>query len=113
MKKLFWVACVSALVTSFGTVQVQADQTDAIMKAISGKTIVSETAEFKLRKNGRLTGKAGAVKFKGAWTVRDGKFCRTMTEPPEWVGTECQPTKLGDGTVAITGRNGTTVWKIK
>ncbi len=112
MKNFFLGASVSILVSSFGAIQVQADQTDAVMKALSGKTIVSPTAEFKLRKNGRLTGKAGSLKFKGSWTVRDGDFCRTLTEPKQWAGTECQPTKLGDGTVSITGRNGTNVWKI-
>ncbi|QCO54724.1 hypothetical protein EOK75_02300 [Pseudorhodobacter turbinis] len=111
MKKLFLVACISASIASFGTAQ--ADETETIKQAISGKTIVSGTAEIKLSKNGRMTGKAGSTTYKGAWTVRDGKFCRTITEPKKWAGTECQPTKLGGGIISLTGRNGPADWAIK
>lgn len=113
MRKPVLIACVSALIASFGAVQVQADQTEAITKAISGKTIFNDSAEFKVRKNGKLTGKAGKTKFKGAWAIRKGKWCRTFTEPKKWAGTECQPAKLSGNTITITGRNGPQVWKIK
>lgn len=92
---------------------------DADLKAtLSGKTIVSEenNAEFKLRRNGRLTGKAGTnqqVEFSGAWTIRDGRFCRTIQKPESWAGTECQAIELGQGTVTINGRNGPIQYVIK
>jgi len=83
-----------------------ADADANIKKQLSGKTIVSGDAEFSFRRNGRITGKFKKTKFKGAWTARGGKFCRTFTEPEAWVGTECQPISFGNGTVTITGRNG-------
>lgn len=116
MNKFFATLCTVALTTGLSAAPVLADQTDNIIKAVSGKTLVNETAEFKVRKNGRLIGKAGSkgqVKFKGAWAVRDGKWCRTFTEPAEWAGTECQTATLGDGTITIVGRNGPGVWQIK
>lgn len=79
---------------------------DDIKKRLAGKTIVSGEAQFSFRRNGRITGSFRDTKFKGAWTARDGKFCRTLTEPEAWVGTECQPISFGEGTVTITGRNG-------
>lgn len=88
----------------------------AIAKKLSGKTILHEAAEFKIRRNGRLTGKAGPkrdIVFKGAWAIRNGKWCRTFTEPEQWAGTECQPIEFGNGTITITGRNGPQVWQIK
>jgi len=88
--------------------------TDAeIKQRLAGKTISNDIAEFSFRRNGRITGKAGDLKFKGAWTARNGKFCRTFSEPEEWAGTECQPIEFGSGTVTITGRNGPILYNMK
>lgn len=87
---------------------------DPITQAISGKTIVSENAQFTMGTNGSLNGEtSGGTTFKGAWTVRDGQFCRTISEPASFVGTECQKAELGDGTITITGRNGPIVYSIE
>ncbi len=89
--------------------------TDPITAAVSGKTIVSGNTKFSIGSNGSLSGIGpdGVTEFKGAWTVRDGKWCRTFTEPATFAGTECQEAVLGDGTITITGRGGPTVWAIQ
>jgi len=91
---------------------------EEIKERLAGKTIVTDmnNAEFKLRRNGKITGKAGpnqTIKFTGAWTIRGGKFCRTFSEPESFEGTECQNISFGDGTVTITGRNGPVIWNIE
>ncbi|MBT8152501.1 hypothetical protein KMP13_01030 [Epibacterium ulvae] len=89
---------------------------DAAKAAVAGKTITSGKAVLKVRKNGRLTGKVGPngdVTFEGAWDIRNGKWCRTITEPASFAGTECQAMTLGDGVITISGRNGPVDWQIK
>ena len=113
MRKSILIACVFAPTAGFGTVQAQADQTEKVWKAVSGKTLVNGKPKFKAHRNGRLTGSSGSTKFKGAWTIRDGSWCRTITEPKEAAGTLCQQTVLGNGTITITGGNGPDVWQIK
>ena len=113
MKKSILIACVFALTTGFGAVQAQADQTEKVRQAIAGKTLVHGKFKVKAHRNGRLTGSDGSRKFKGAWTIKEGHWCRTLTEPKEAAGTLCQITKLGDGTLTITGGNGPKVWEIR
>lgn len=113
--KILFVFGASAFLSVFFATQAVATDAD-IKKALAGKTIVNEGSEFKLRKNGGLTGKAGPkrdVIFKGAWAIRDGKWCRTFSEPESFAGTECQTLVLGNGTVTITGRSGPQTWEIK
>lgn len=115
MKKFGIINKASAVLVMMTATQAMASD-EAIKKTLAGKSIVNEGSEFKLRRNGGITGKAGPnrdIIFKGAWAIRDGKWCRTFTEPKSFAGTECQPMELGDGTITITGRNGPQVWKIK
>lgn len=91
---------------------------DPITEAISGKTVKAERGDtVKFHKNGRLTGKVGPkqdIKLLGAWTIRDGRYCRTIKEPESFAGTACQDITLnGDGTVTIFGTNGPIVWTIQ
>ena len=87
---------------------------DPITTAIAGKSITSAGAVIKLRKNGKLSGTMkNGTKLAGAWTVRDGKFCRTLTAPEAAAGTACQQAVLGNGTITITGKQGPIVWEIK
>lgn len=96
--------------------KIATDTVDPITAAISGKSLVRDDAVFDVGSDGSLTGKGGpgmATEFKGAWAIRDGKWCRTFTEPASFAGTECQPADLGDGTITITGRAGPMVWQIQ
>lgn len=93
--------------------QQSAAPTDPLSNALSGKTIVSENFQASLGSNGSFNGKAtNGMIFKGAWTVRDGQFCRTLTEPKPFVGTECQNAELGDGTVTLVTQRGPVVYQI-
>ncbi len=107
----------SALILAIGLTMPATGFADdaALTSALAGKTISSGKAVLKVRKNGRLSGKVGPngdVKFEGAWTIRDGKWCRTIKEPASFAGTECQAMTLGDGVITITGRNGPVDWQI-
>ncbi len=87
-----------------------------LTKALAGKTLVGGNAEIKVKKNGGLTGKVGKkgdIKIKGAWQIRDGKWCRTLSEPAQFAGTACQAMTLGDGTVTIDSSSGPITYQIK
>ena len=87
---------------------------DSLKSAISGKSLHSDGAVIKLRKNGKLTGKLkNGDKLTCAWTVRNGQFCRTLTAPEAAVGTECQKAVLGDVVVTIAGQRGPIEWQLK
>ncbi len=116
MKKyLFMAASAGLLLSACAETSSSPDaSTDPITQAISGKTLVNSAFEFTAGSNGSFIGKTpGGTEFKGAWTVRDGQFCRTLTEPASFVGTECQDAELGDGTITISGRNGPAIYTIQ
>ncbi|MEM1076067.1 MAG: hypothetical protein AAF665_20000 [Pseudomonadota bacterium] len=91
---------------------------DPITDAISGKTVKASRGDrVTFAKNGRLTGMVGPnqdIELLGAWTIRDGRYCRTLQKPQAAAGTKCQDiTVNGDGTVTIDGTNGPIVWTIQ
>jgi hypothetical protein len=94
-----------------------ASEVDPLTAAVSGKTLVSEGGEFQVGSNGALSGAIGPNRdtaVAGAWAIRDGQWCRTLTEPARLAGTACQAMTLnGDGTVTIDGVNGPVVYAIR
>ncbi|MGA9434656.1 MAG: hypothetical protein WBV62_10525 [Roseobacter sp.] len=42
----------------------------------------------------------------GAWEIRNGKCCCTLTTPAQLAGTECQDITIDGETATIVGRNG-------
>ncbi|MEM6460429.1 MAG: hypothetical protein AAF724_00775 [Pseudomonadota bacterium] len=59
--------------------------------------------------DGTLTGKVGEnldVDLAGTWEIRNGEWCRTLTQPAGAAGSACQQLTLGDGVVTIVGSNG-------
>ena len=80
------------------------DSLDPITRAISGKTLSADGNAITMEADGSLVGTlSGGTAVKGAWEVRDGDLCRTLVEPENLVGTECQKAVLGDGVITITG----------
>ena len=82
-------------------------ESGSLMSQLSGKTLALNDLRFTLHEDGRLTGNDGTV---GTWETRDGKYCRTITVPEKWKGTECQTvTIVGDQItfVSPTGRTNT------
>ena len=85
---------------------------DPITAAVSGKSLVNGDAIFNVGSEGSLTGTNGTADFVGTWEVRDGKWCRTFSEPANFAGSACQEAVLGDGTITITGERGPITWTI-
>lgn len=115
MKNRFMATVVSSVCAAICATALAADP---ITDAISGKTVKDpQGSTIKFARNGGLTGKVGPkqnVALEGAWTIRDGKFCRTLQKPERIAGTACQDiTVHGDGTVTIVGTNGPVVWTIQ
>lgn len=110
IRSLFTAICVASVTPAIA-------QDDALKKALSGKSLLAPNAQLKLARNGKLSGAVGKdlkVALEGAWTVRDGKFCRTLELPAHLVGTECQKAVLNaDGTVTIDGVRGPVIYQIK
>ena len=75
---------------------------DDLKKALSGKSLTNDSGTITLRRNGKIKAK----RFEGAWTVRDGKFCRTITKPEKIAGTECQEVKFEGKNVTFISPSG-------
>lgn len=82
-------------------------QGNTLFAQLADQTLAKDELRFTLHKDGRLIGNDGTM---GTWEVRDGKYCRTITVPEKWKGTECQEVKI-DGTqytfISPTGRTNT------
>lgn len=68
---------------------------------------------IKLARNGALSGKTPRADLKGAWTVREGRFCRTIKQPEPLAGTECQAASLDGKTLTLETGRGPVVYQIK
>lgn len=54
--------------------------------------------------DGTLTG-AGV---KGTWTIKNGQWCRTLTEPKAFAGSACQKMDIQGNVMTLTRANGST-----
>jgi hypothetical protein len=69
---------------------------------LSGTTLTNDRSTIVLGADGSMSGSV-----EGAWTERDGQFCRTLTAPARLAGTICQPVRFNDdGTVTFIGGAG-------
>lgn len=81
---------------------------------LAGKTLVMGAASFTLARNGAMTGTTGKDPIDATWTVRDGKFCRTIRAPKQLAGTQCQSFEIKGGKVTFRRADGATqVYDIK
>lgn len=87
-----------------------ARQMDPLTAAISGQSFMSGETRLTFQTDGRLVGAGPVGDIRGAWTVRDGRLCRTLTAPQATAGTECQTAELREGGVAITRTDGVTLF---
>jgi hypothetical protein len=77
---------------------------------LSGKTLTNEFVTMALTKDGQIIGKESTGEVtRGTWTVRDGQFCRTLTEPAAYAGTACQDVAFSGNQVTFTRANGSTI----
>lgn len=81
---------------------------DPITEAVSGRTLVAGDTRLTAGENGALVGTlANGDTLSGTWRIRDGKWCRTLSQPARFAGPEvCQDAALTDGLLVIVGSNG-------
>ncbi len=74
----------------------------ALAERLSGATLTNDRSTIVLGADGSMSGSV-----EGAWTERNGQFCRTLTAPARLAGTICQPVRFNDdGTVTFIGGAG-------
>ena len=111
MKKLSIVLVSSAVLLAacgYRTPTPTAPQ-DPITQALVGKTLTSPGSKIQLQEFNKMVGTAGPNGneiIDGAWEIRNGEFCRTLTSPAQLAGTECQDITIDGDTATIVGRNG-------
>ncbi|MEM6974016.1 MAG: hypothetical protein AAF577_14545 [Pseudomonadota bacterium] len=86
--------------------------------AVAGRTLSNaEAGVFQIGADGSLTGLIGSARDEalvGTWSVADGQWCRTITEPARIAGSACQEaTQNDDGTVTIVGRRGPVTYLVE
>jgi hypothetical protein len=82
---------------------------------LSGKTLTADNgAVIFLGADGSVSGAIPAGEVEGAWTERNGQYCRTFTAPQRIAGSLCQDVRFNaDGTVTFLGGvGGDTTWQI-
>jgi len=89
---------------------------DPISQQLVGKKLTSTGMVLQLQEFNKMAGRAGPngdVLIDGAWEIRQGKFCRTITAPAQMIGTECQNISIDGDTATLTGRDGPTTFIIE
>ena len=105
---------VTAICTSFTLAPVALadnDSQDPLFQALAGKSFVGKTGlAIKLEEDGTISGGSDAMRFGGSWTVEDGKYCRTLTEPtPEPMRSSgCLDIQIDGDQATLTSEDGTT-----
>ncbi|MDE9448920.1 hypothetical protein J3R80_00375 [Aliiroseovarius sp. Z3] len=83
---------------------------DPLFQALAGKSFVGKTGlAIKLEQDGTISGGNDAMQFGGTWSVDDGKYCRTLTEPtPEPMRSSgCLEVQINGDQVTLTSDDGT------
>jgi len=89
---------------------------DPISQQLVGKKLTSTGMVLQLQEFNKMAGRAGPngdVLIDGAWEIRQGKFCRTITAPAQMIGTECQDISIDGDTATLVGRDGPTTFIIE
>ncbi|MEM8956460.1 MAG: hypothetical protein AAGC86_01475 [Pseudomonadota bacterium] len=101
MRNIICLVCLSLAATSV--------RADPVTEALAGKTLVAPGQNITTHADGTLTGKVGEnldIDLIGTWEIRDGQWCRTLSQPAAAAGSACQDITLGDGVVTIVGSRG-------
>ncbi|WP_424969923.1 hypothetical protein [Dinoroseobacter sp. S76] len=82
---------------------------DPLKDALAGKTLMNVDNPDTLLTFGADGSLSGAVT--GTWSVENGQFCRTLTEPASVAGSLCQDVVIdGDVLTFLAGTNGDSSW---
>ncbi len=77
--------------------------------SIVGKPLTNGDTTVTIGADGTVTGGG----FEGVWEERDGKYCRTLTQPAQYAGTECQTVVLNGDQVTFESPQGHSVtWTV-
>lgn len=78
--------------------------------SIVDKTLVSGDTTVVLGSDGTISGSG----IEGVWEERDGKYCRTLTKPERFAGTECQVATVDGDQITFDNLQGrTSTWTIQ
>lgn len=90
---------------------------NSIAAKFAGKSLSGNNLVLNIKSDGTFNGKVGKnleQDLVGTWKISNGRWCRTITEPDRFKGSECQKlTFNGDGTVTIGGKNGPAKYTLK
>jgi hypothetical protein len=86
---------------------------DEMSAALAGRTLTAGPTVISLGEGGRMSGSVGDDALDGDWSISDGRFCRTITEPARMAGTECQRLEINGGKATITTRRGSQVYSLE
>ena len=108
------VAAAGLTLAACGDMMTGQAEMDPITRALAGNTISIGESVVNVNRDGTLDGTTPNGELRGAWAVRDGRWCRTITSPEANAGTQCQEVDLGEGEVTFTAANGqTSTWQIQ
>ena len=101
--------CAFLATTPFAVAQTDPD--DPLYQALIGKSFVGESGlAITLDPDGTISGGNDSLQFGGTWTVEDGQYCRTLTEPtPEPMRSSgCLDVMIEGDQATLTSADGTT-----
>ena len=82
---------------------------DPLTQQLVGKTLTNQSTRLQLQEGNMMNGRTGPnneVIIDGAWQIREGRFCRTLTSPAQLAGTECQDVNIDGDTVTFDTSTG-------
>lgn len=109
MKKLAVILIVLGVAACDTPAPETAMMVDPLKDALAGKTMMSVDNPDTLLTFGTDGTLSGAVT--GTWSVENGQFCRTLTEPASVAGSLCQDVEIdGEVFTFLSGTNGNSSW---
>ena len=109
------VAVAGMALTACGDMMTGEAEMDPITRAVSGQTLTLGDSAINVMPNGALTGTVPGGELRGAWEVRNGQWCRTITMPERTAGTACHDVELGDNQITFLNPDGSPgdTWQIQ
>ncbi|MGB3315837.1 MAG: hypothetical protein WBB85_15625 [Albidovulum sp.] len=116
VKKMIRSMSVFALVSGLGFISIATPlHAEGIQDVLSGKTLTSAKGKtvYVLGQDGVLGGKIAKHKVVGIWEVRDGQWCRTISEPKDREGDACREVAIDGENVTLTGDGQSIMYTMK
>lgn len=79
---------------------------ESLHSKLAGKTFSNDAMTVTLLNNGAMKGLWKGKQIKGAWTIREGSFCRTVSAPAPLAGTECMTVSFNQDVVTFVSTTG-------